>query len=336
MQNTNFNTRTLIETALLSALVVVIMLLNAYVPLFSIVGLYILPIPITIVYIRHGLKATLLAIITSGIIGIITSDPLTVIMNLATYGLAGATLGYCIKCNFKSTKTLFLLTAAFAIGIVIFFGINIFLLTKGGPSGAVNMLSKTLKSMVDTMQSTYASMGISKDKIDTMLKPFTYLTADLIITMIPGLLFCTSFVMAYINYIITKSVLNKLRYEVNELTPFSMVYVNNRVGAMCITVYFIGVILKARNIAVGNYIINSATIIIQYTFIVDGLALATYYLRNKLKISKKITLIILILTVLSQVSIFYFYVGLVDMIIDFRRIDPERFFKRFTGDKNGK
>lgn len=337
MQNTDFNTKTLIETALLSALVVVIMLLNAYVPLFSIVGLYILPIPITIVYIRHGFKATILAIITSGVICAITYNPISVVMNIGIYGLAGATLGYSVKHNLKASKTLFLLTLAFALGLMISVTVNTLLLTKGGIPGAIDILIKQLKYSMDTVRSTYASMGFSKSKIDTMLEPMKLLTnINFILTVLPALLVCTSFFMAYTNYIITKSVLKKLRYKVNELIPFSQVYVNNRIGAMCITVYFIGVILKARNILLGDYVITSSTVIIEYIFIIDGLALATYYMRNRFKLSKKFTLLILVVSVLSQVVMVYFFVGLMDMIMDIRRLDPDRLFKRFTGDKNGK
>ena len=59
MQNRIYNTKAVIEAGLISALIVVIMLINVYVPIFSIFGMFILPVPVTVLYIRHNYKVTL-------------------------------------------------------------------------------------------------------------------------------------------------------------------------------------------------------------------------------------------------------------------------------------
>lgn len=55
MENKN-STRSIVEAGLMSAMVLVLMLLNAYVPVLGYMGLFILPLPITMLVVRHNLK----------------------------------------------------------------------------------------------------------------------------------------------------------------------------------------------------------------------------------------------------------------------------------------
>ena len=69
------------------------------------------------------------------------------------------------------------------------------------------------------------------------------------------------------------------------------------------------------------------TIILRTAFLVNGLALVTFYLRGKFKLRKGVVILILTFATLQFENIFFMW-GLIDVIMDFRRLDAERLFKR--------
>ena len=75
---------------------------------------------------------------------------------------------------------------------------------------------------------------------------------------------------------------------------------------------------------IGGYLANSAGTILQFILLLDGITLITYYLIDKYKISKKIVALIIIFTAMSRLSLFYVIIGFIDMIFDFRKLDPYR------------
>ena len=65
MQNKVYSTKAIVEAALISVIISVIMIITGYLPYFSFIGIFILPIPVTILYIRHNYKVTITAILLS-------------------------------------------------------------------------------------------------------------------------------------------------------------------------------------------------------------------------------------------------------------------------------
>ena len=67
MNNSLNNTRAMVEAALMSVLVFMMLLIVALVPGLGQLGAFILPVPITIVYLRHNKKIALSTIIAGTI-----------------------------------------------------------------------------------------------------------------------------------------------------------------------------------------------------------------------------------------------------------------------------
>ena len=65
MENKNYSTKAIVEAALISVIISVIMILTGYLPMLSFIGTLILPIPVAILYIRYNNKVTLTAIFVS-------------------------------------------------------------------------------------------------------------------------------------------------------------------------------------------------------------------------------------------------------------------------------
>lgn len=328
MQKKSHSTNAVVEAGLISALIVVIMLLSVYVPIFDLVGAFILPIPVTILYVKHGFKITLTSVVASGIIVAFMYNPISALVTAFLYGSTGITLGFCIKKNTRFGVTISLLAVVSLIGIIVKFAVYILFINKNSIYGFINNIGNQLIDVLNMSKDTYISMGVDKNKLVAVDEMINALKNDVFIKIIPGAMLIAAFISAYLNYVITKSIMKKFRYEIREVTPFTKLYVPNIAGAVIIIVLCIGTILTTKDIELGTYIQSSAQIIMLYAFMVDGMAVAAYYLITKYNRSKKFVVVLLVITCfIGPIQMIYFYIGIVDLILDFRKLDPNRLFK---------
>ncbi|MTK12971.1 MAG: YybS family protein [Clostridiaceae bacterium] len=324
MHNRIYNTRAMVEAGLITALIVVIMMITVYIPIFSMFGMFILPIPVTVLYIRHNYKITLGAVVISAILIAMLYSPISALTSSILFGITGMTFGYCIKNDKKLSTTILLLALASAIGIVINFSIYVNLLDKRGMTGFISDNIRIMKESLNLSKELYGKMGVSSEQFASIEKSFELFTPDFILKLIPAIVILMSFFSAYVSYLLTSSILKKLRYNMKPMVPFSQIYINTRIGTLVGVTLLIGLLLGRSKVQGAGYIINSAEYLLQFIFVIDGISVATYYLRNRFNISKPITALILFFTVFSQMSVIYVYAGLADMLFDFRKLDPYR------------
>lgn len=324
MHNRIYNTKAVIEAGLITALIVVIMLITVYVPIFSTFGMFVLPIPVTVLYIRHNYKITLGAVVVSAILIAMLYNPISALTSSILFGITGITFGYCIRNDKKLSTTILLLALASAIGIVINFSIYVNLLDKRGIAGFINDNIRIMKESLNLSKELYGKMGVSNEQFASIEKSFELFTPDFILKLIPAIVILMSFFSAYINYLLTSSILKKLRYNMKPMVPFSQIYINTRIGTLVGVTLLIGLLLSRSKVQGAEYVVSSAEYLLQFIFVIDGISVAAYYLRNRFNISKPITALILFFTVFSQISAIYVYAGLADMLFDFRKLDPYR------------
>lgn len=328
MYNRTTNTKSIVEAGLNAALVVAIMLMNAYVPAFSLIGTFLLPIPITILYIRYDYKVTIGSIFVSAILVALLVGPLTALNSSVVYGLTGLALGYCIRRKKSFTSTLGLLTIASSIGTAFSYYIFGYLLSKGGITGLLQETINALQESKNMAISIYKQMGVDTAQIEPLLKSFDMFTIEMLLTLFPAMIILGGFFSAYINYIVTKSILKRFKYEMPSMTPFTRVYFDNRIAAVLIIIMCIGIILSSNNITAGGFLSTSGLMILGFAFIIDGIAVVSYFLKNRFNMSKGIIILIIIFSIMSQLGNIYIFIGFADMIFDFRKVDPNSLFKR--------
>ncbi|CAB1255491.1 conserved membrane hypothetical protein [Clostridiaceae bacterium BL-3] len=328
MQKRMYNTKALIEGSLTTALIVVIMLINIYVPIFFIFVNFILPIPITVLYIRQDYKIALISVIASDILISMFYNPIAALSLIVLIGLTGMTLGYCIKNKKKFGTTIIFLSISMAVGIIFYFAVHIMLISKEGIYGFVNGMLENFKQSMNLSKSMYEKAGVSSNQFASMESMLKVLTPEYVMRLIPAGIIIISFILSYLNYIITRAILIKLKYQVNGIKPLNQWYMNTRLGTLVGLILVSGILFDRENMAIGQYMITSSEIILQLIFLIDGLALLTYYLMKKFRISKKIVAIIIVFAALSSLSLFCVLAGFIDMIFDFRKLDPYRKSKK--------
>ena len=137
----------------------------------------------------------------------------------------------------------------------------------------------------------------------------------------------SSVIFAFLSYVITRLILRKLGYNIKQMPKLTNMYVDIRFVTILAIIMLIGIVLTRQKITVGEYIVTSSELMLVYAFLFDGIALVVYYINNKLKLSKGVIVAIVILTTFSQLGIMYIILGIVDIIADFRRLDPNRNWK---------
>jgi uncharacterized protein YybS (DUF2232 family) len=331
MEKRNYSTKAIVEASLISVIISVIMIIIGYLPFVSFIGILILPIPVAILYIRHNNKITIMTIFLSIILTSLVYNPIIAIRSAITCGIVGIVLGYCVKKSKKSSITLLFLGIASTIANILTVAFTMLFIEKTSFMNFIynksEFLKQTMKVSLDEVKTIYAQKGITAQQmkfLDQNYEIIKKMDATLILIAIPATIFIVSFISAYMNYIVSRAILKRLNYKMEEVLPFSRVYVSNIVGAVLIGVVCIGIILSTKKIPGGDYILNSSQILTQFVFMVNGLAATTYFLRVKRNLSKPVVGLILVLTMLSPLGTIYFSIGLMEMAFDFRRLDPYR------------
>ncbi|WP_434297998.1 YybS family protein [Clostridium sporogenes] len=333
MYNRQNKTNSLVEAGLIVSLMIVLIMLNLYFPIFSIFITFLLPIPIAVLYLRQDYKITLWAILVTGVITAMLNNPITAVIITISFGTIGFLLGYCIKKQKSIFMTIMILAAGFLLSNIMIILIQILFVNK---NGIMNFINKNISMIKDTMESAkdfYSQAGVPKEQLQQMEQKLNLLQPDLILKMIPGALITISFVLAFLNYAITRTVLIKLGYKnVKPLPHISKIYVNVRIVTIVAIGLLIGVILKRKGIEVGDYFFMTSSNLLFTMLLIDGVSVFIYYMKNKFNISKGILIFILFITVLGSLNIIYIYLGLMDIMLDFRKLDP---FRQYRNNKSG-
>lgn len=320
-----YNTKSLVEAGLLTAILIILILLSFYIPIFSVAGKFILPIPVVILYMRHNLKNTIISLVVTGIITGIMYNPIYSLTSTIMFGLIGIVLGYSIKNKKSFGFTLSILSLAFILGTLLDFTVYAKLINNTSLSEFINQFINQLIEVFDETITMYKNLGMPEQQLKPILDSLEAAKSGLLLKMMPAFLIISAVLFSYLTFIISKSILKKLRYnDIMEITPISKIQISIKVATIVAIFLLIGVILVRQNIKHSDYILISTQLILQYMFLIEGISVAIFYLKNKFNMSKGLIIVIMIFTIFSKLGMIYFVLGFMDVIVDFRKLDPNR------------
>ena len=328
MQSRRYSTKSVIEAGLISAIIVVIFLIGTTVQITALIGVFILPIPITLLYIRHGFKTALASVIVSAVISALLINPIDALTGVILFGVIGLMFGYCIHKDFSSFKTYILMSITILIAQSLNIVLYSYLVDKNGIIGIVKELVQQMLQGINIVKNTYGKDGLNSQQLAMINGLKQILTVDMMLKIIPAGLAVNAFISSYVNYMITRSVLKKLRYEIKELVKFTEIFVHAVIMIIIFIGYCVGLYLNSKKIVSGDYIFYTSYLLFQCALMIQGFSVAAYYLKNKLKLNNGIVAIIIVVTSLMNLSQVYVIIALADLIFDFRKLDKNRYVKR--------
>lgn len=313
-----------IISVIAAAIVMILIVANTiYLPFLSTMFVFVVPIPITIFYVLKGKKLTLITLAVSIIVISILYSPLFGVLYNFIYGIIGISLGYCIRKHKKNSFCIIVASIAVAISnIVQFIAFSIFINGKS-ISSSISFIVKTIKESFISTRNLYAASNAPKELIDTLNEAIKIITIEKLLIIIPVIIIASSLIQSYINYHITSKILKKFNYKVEKVTSLSNVYMPNLLVAFLIIASCLGIIIDSRKIVIGTYMAEISIYILKFVFALDGIAFWTYILRKKLKFSKIVSLIVLIIALIIPIFTgMYVVSGAMDVILNLRRLDP--------------
>ncbi len=307
------NTRALVESALLSVLGTILVLLGQYVPVIGMVALFLWPLPSALVVLRHGLRWGIMA-------SVVTALSLTLFMNWITalglwvlFGLTGLTFGYAVTKEFSPAVIITITSGAFLIGVFTAF-LSVYVLSAITPMQIID-------EWISAMQ---VSAGISEKllgpnrAIDIYKEPEVLKTQ--ILRMMPAGVLLSALLQSYINFEVLRRVLSRLGHVLEPLPPFSRWILPEYVAHLAVVAYLSLVLGMYYNIAIVEQISQNVFMTMSILLLIETSSVISYYLTQR-RIPKlfSVLAVVLILTtpVLSMLAMLF---GIIDILFDFRRL----------------
>lgn len=310
-------TKALVEASLLVALAAIIMIMSAYVPFFALVGVIIWPIPITLLTFKYDLKISLLSLAVLLIIVASLVDPISAVSLGLMYGMPAVVLGFCLKRNYSSFMTIVSMSLSMFVAYIAMIRFGALLTGVDVLEEFFNMLAESMEMSKELMK----SFGLSQEQINQSMAQA--INPEVIRMMLPGMLAVTSLTGSFINYYFVGVIFKKLKITIKTISPLDQWFINNNLsfGLFFITITaWLMVNFKVEN---AEIVFNSVFIIFSYAFLINGFAVAFWFLKVR-GISKKVRVFILVMLYMMGFSQILFYLGLIDYAFDFRKINPAR------------
>lgn len=308
----NHENNPFLESILAIGIATVYMLIAIY--FFPIIGI-LFTIPFIILGIRNHMKYNIASIIISTLLIGIFTDKATGFFILLAFAPISVVLNYSIKKRNNSQQTMFLTTIAALISYIIV----IVLLGRVTGTSFIKQLeesfSQVLKYQINLLKDMERTSYEIYESTDVLESLYEY-----IILMVPSTIIMVSMLTAYLNSIISISILRKIGYGIVGVPKFSYLKLPNNIIMGTISIYLGVFILKFLDVFYHETIFMNITLLISFFFFLEGLAVIIFYL-NKSRLNKIFRWILILFIIITvPLSAIISIIGFLDIIFDFRRI----------------
>ncbi|MDA7025071.1 DUF2232 domain-containing protein [Bacillus sp. CLL-7-23] len=301
-------TRALIEGAILVSLFTVLMFITQYAPLVGMLTLFLLPLPVIIQTIRHGIR--------SGLLMGLASLPITfMISSLNGLGIAiptvsvGVVMGYHYRQKepgraIASGAVMYMISLVLMFIISIqFFGLNL-----------IDMANQSSHDLLKTWESMYQQFG---NKQETE-KQMAQLREQMKMTqyLYPIIIILTSAIIAFINHLMARPLLQRFTPQVPALKPFRELKLPQSVFWLYLLTILVS-LAPAEQGSVFNSIVLNASILMGLIVAMQGFSFIFYYCHVK-KISKVVPVLFFIIGLLSPLLYLVRILGIIDIGFNLR------------------
>lgn len=310
-------TKALVEGAVFATITVIIGIIRFYVPIVSLISV-IWSVPTILIAFRHGFKVSINSVIVSSILVAVMTQPIQGLGFFLGFGLPGIIMGYLLKKQLSPWKTIFITSVVFAVSSVV--SVYLGMLVIG-----VDILNAYDKIFID-IKNAYSEasnsmanmMGMSsKDMLEGTAR--FEKSMEVVKLILPGGVLASGIIISFINFKLTKLVLKRINYFISDVKPFSLWRLSNKwmVLVMSVLIYATVEIYLIKLPQLHALTMNIFTIT-TLVLMVLGLSVIKFFL-DKYMASKaaKAIIILLLLAFVGNITMF---IGILDMLFDFRKL----------------
>ncbi len=273
----------------------ILTLINIYIPFLSILVLIVWPIPIVVITMKYNLNTTAGVIAISALINGLLFSPLMGLLAVIGYGLIGFVIGSCLKEEIKPLNALVFTVLSVLFSHILLLFISRYLL-------GINFQS--IINQINTIVSQTSNMGNMEEMLNSQLQ--------LLQRIFPALIGISAIITGSLNYYVSTWYINKAGFN-------KSVYKEIKYWALPRWVIAIGIVIS---LILKRYMIFvNLNMVLLFLTLIQGYAVTIYYIDKKTKnsiIKVIFTAVVIFIPLLPPALVL---LGLVDFWFDLRKID---------------
>ena len=301
----------IVKTLLLIVLVSITGVLGLGLPIVALVY----PIILTFIALQQGLNKSIIAFVSSLIvIGLITQSLDATIIPLQ-YGILSVVTTILINKKYPVSKIILYSSSLVFLMVLVHMGLRKYFTGINTFMELENSLANIAKQQIDIVRNGDMSESEISQMSNLLKNVSIYISS-----IIPALLLVTSTAIAYINFYASVRLSKKAGRRVKQIPKFSeIIFPRSTIKGFAMILVLSYALKYVDGI---NYIqlLDNIFVILFSVFIIEGLSL-TIYLINKMKIGRLLKVVFIVIIILSSfLNIVLFSLGVIDIILDFRKL----------------
>lgn len=305
----------LAQASLIAALGILLCLITAYVPILSILSI-VVPVPYAIIATLTDNKYSILSLIATFFILMFTVNPLysvsVCIMSIVPGIFIGSALRNNKKEGFNKFEPIYIGTIITMICVIVFFFIGNIVFKTNILEDFMNLVKESVNIQITIMENT----GIDLKEGFKALDIVNYIN-----NMLPTMLFLQGMIVAFIIYSLEIFILKRVRIVNLELPKLLDFYLPGNAISVLFTLYIFVLFMDLINLNLHtDLIMMNLQLVFNFMFMLQGIAVSIYFFKKWIRSGslKMIFMSALTLSIFGFMGISF--VGMLDSIIDFRRV----------------
>ena len=305
----------LAQASLIAALGILLCLITAYVPILSILSIAV-PVPYAIIATLTDNKYSILSLIATFFILMFTVNPLysvsVCIMSIVPGIFIGSALRNNKKEGFNKFEPIYRGTIITMICVIVFFFIGNIVFKTNILEDFMNLVKESVNIQITIMENT----GIDLKEGFKALDIVNYIN-----NMLPTMLFLQGMIVAFIIYSLEIFILKRVRIVNLELPKLLDFYLPGNAISVLFTLYIFVLFMDLINLNLHtDLIMMNLQLVFNFMFMLQGIAVSIYFFKKWIRSGslKMIFMSALTLSIFGFMGISF--VGMLDSIIDFRRV----------------
>ncbi|MDI9370201.1 MAG: DUF2232 domain-containing protein [Synergistaceae bacterium] len=312
------STRSLVESALLAGLAVVLFMAAHFLPIIGAAFSLLAPAPLVVLGLRHDMKKATLGLAVATLLAAAFLGPVSSLFFLLGFGVLGVGLGFLARKFDRGVEVLM-------YGILVSLGSKLLLMVVAGKLTGINPFQldgAEMQEMVDKIFLFYETTGMSRESLTAVKEQFTE-TIRLLPVIFPAILSMAAALDCYLSYVISSFVLKRAGGNpLPELPSFTEWRFPKSVFSafvVSILLTMLGSMGKDWGFALKAGV--NLRLLVNFLFLFQGLSLIWFFLKRKTSggFGRFLRTIVIILTVmipiLSNIAVI---LGIGDMWLDLR------------------
>ena len=294
--------------------------------IFAIVGTLIFPfidyiyaLPAIILAKRHDFKASIMALVTAGIIATILLGVQAGLYYLVLYTPMAATMSYFIDKDKKPSMTIAFSGLAYLVSFIIllfimqlFLGLNL-----------IEYVTEAFQQSFEIQEGLFSRFDLLQDQLQQSQEMYENMI-NLVIMIMPGILIATSLSMVVINYFVAQKIGKRLKARIRPLGDFKNFKLPNNIVVGMLVISGLTILVGQFNIVDYDTLSANILFLFQIVFFIQGLALVRF-LMDKYNINRFLRVLIIIFIIINPAfSLSVIVAGLADVLFDFRKLKESK------------